>query len=196
MKQKDEIFEINGKKYKLCYDFTGDGEPGSECGNCPLQDACHDADELICKTVAGEDASTHKRFFEVETPEPETLDEYKVNDYYQERSQTSGNRGEQLAWMLVVLLGTMMIGDHTYLEFYVAGACGLMYMLLSTLQAVWQTVTAWIFKNIIHRTGDTPEDYPEWVGGGAWAFYWLKMAMLTIGTIYVAYRFASPLFDL
>ena len=68
MSKKDEIFEINGKKYKLCYDFTGGGEPGSECVNCPLQDACHDADELICKTVAGEDASTHKRFFEVKRP--------------------------------------------------------------------------------------------------------------------------------
>ena len=196
MNKKDEIFEINGKKYKLCYDFTGDGEPGSECVNCPLQDACHDADELICKTVAGEDASTHKRFFEVETPEPETLTEEQVYDYYQERSVKAGERADMLAWALVGMLCAQVIGDHAYLEFYVGGACGIMYMLLSMLQAVWQTVTAWIFKNIIHRTGDTPEDYPEWVGGGAWAFYWLKMTMLTIGTIYVAYRFASPLFNL
>ena len=95
MKQKDEIFEINGKTYKLGYDFTGDGEPGSECVNCPLQDACHDADELICKTVAGEDASMHKRFFEVEAPEPKTLTEDDVYDYYQERSETSGNRAHK-----------------------------------------------------------------------------------------------------
>ena len=191
MKEKDEIFEINGKKYRFMYN---DGEEGTECEECALAETCHLDKDCICNRLVGCESARNKYFVEVE--EPETLDEDKVYDFYQERSKTSGERGDMLAWALVGMLCAQVIGDHAYLEFYVGGACGIMYMLLSMLQAVWQTVTAWIFKNIIHRTGDTPEDYPEWVGGGAWAFYWLKMTMLTIGTIYVAYRFASPLFNI
>ena len=158
MKQKDDIFEINGKTYKLGYDFTGDGEPGSECVNCPLQDACHDTDEFICKTVAGEDASTHKRFFEVEAPEPKTLTEEKAYDDYQERSNTANDRGEQLAWAFIVLLAGMMIGNHGYLEYYVGAACGLAYLLLSMIQSAWQTVAIWIVKNRIKRDNLAIED--------------------------------------
>ena len=40
------------------------------------------------------------------------------------------------------------------------------------------------------------EGLHEWVGGWAWVFWYLKIGLLTIGTIYVAYRFVSPLFDL
>ena len=181
--KKDEI-TINGRRYALIEGF-GSNDP---CEHCALKKECFDAEYYYCKNFV-----SHKTPLEDVT---DTVTEEQVYDYYQERSKTSGERGDMLAWALVGMLCAQVIGDHAYLEFYVGGACGIMYMLLSMLQAVWQTVTAWIFKNIIHRTGDTPEDYPEWVGGGAWAFYWLKMTMLTIGTIYVAYRFASPLFDL
>ena len=57
--------------------------------------------------------------------------------------------------------------------------------------------TDWpIIKNRIKRDNLTIEDYPEWIGGWAWAFWYLKVGLLTIGTIYVAYRFVSPLFNL
>ena len=186
MKQKDDIFEINGKTYKLGYDFTGEGEPGSECVNCPLQDACHDADELICKTVAGEDASTHKRFFEVEAPEPKTLTEDDVYDYYQERSVKAGERADQLAWMFIVMMTGGLISGHAFQTFSICAMLAAIYMLLSVVQAVWQTFTSWLFKNIIHRTGETPEDYPSWVGGGAWFFFWAKMIIIASAVIYFA----------
>ena len=64
------------------------------------------------------------------------------------------------------------------------------------LQSAWQTIAIWIIKNRIKRDNLTIEDYPEWVGGWAWVFWYTKIGLLTIGTIYVAYRFVSPLFDL
>jgi hypothetical protein len=186
MKQKEDIFEINGKTYKLGYDFTGDGEPGSECANCPLQDVCHDADGLICQTVAGEDASTHKRFFEVEAPEPKTLTEDDVYEYYQERSVKAGERADQLAWMFIVMMTGGLISGHAFQTFSICAMLAAIYMLLSVVQAVWQTFTSWLFKNIIHRTGETPEDYPSWVGGGAWFFFWAKMITIASAVIYFA----------
>ena len=89
----------------------------------------------------------------------------------------------------------MLIANRGFLEFYVGAACGLAYLLLSMLQATWQTIAIWIVKNRIKRDDLRIEDYPEWVGGWAWVFYYTKIALLTIGTIYVAYRFASPLFE-
>ena len=121
----------------------------------------------------------------------DALTEKKMDDDYQERSTTTNDRGSQLAWAFIVLLASMMIGNHGYLEYYVGGAVGLVYLLLSMLQSAWQTIAIWIVKNRIKRDTLTIEDYPEWVGGLAWTFWYLKIGLLTIGTIYVAYRFVS-----
>ena len=189
MKQKD-IIEIKGKKYALVPDAEGDG---SECERCALRDKCHDENRFLCIRQYGIGYAKGKRFVEINE---NALTDEKAYDDYQERSTTTNDRGSQLAWAFIILLASMMIGNHGYLEYYVGGACGLAYLLLSMLQSAWQTIAIWIVKNRIKRDTLTIEDYPEWVGGWAWAFWYLKIGLLTIGTIYVAYRFVSPLFDL
>ena len=180
---KDEI-TINGRRYALIEGF-GSNDP---CEHCALKKECLDAEYYYCKNFV-----SHKTPLEDVT---ETVTEEKAYDDYQERSTTANDRGEQLAWAFIVLLAGMMIGNHGYLEYYVGAACGLVYLLLSMIQSAWQTIASWIVKNRIKRDNLTIEDYPEWVGGWAWVFWYLKIGLLTIGTIYVVYRFVSPLFDL
>ena len=168
---KDNTININGVSYALIPDMEGEG---SECERCALQEKCHDESDCICQTLFGEDVAKNHRFELAK----ECVTEEKAYDDYQERSNTANDRGEQLAWAFIVLLAGMMIGNHGYLEYYVGAAC------------------IWIVKNRIKRDNLTIEDYPEWVGGWAWVFWYTKIGLLTIGTIYVAYRFVSPLFGL
>lgn len=119
------------------------------------------------------------------------LTEQAAYDEYQERSKTSGDRAEQLAWAMIVLLAGQLIGGSKYAEFYVLGGAALLYLLLSTMQYVWQSVTIWLVKCRIKRTGIKLNDYPDWVGFGAWVFYWLKMIVIAIGAIYGASHFIS-----
>ena len=60
-------------------------------------------------------------------------------------------------------------------------------MLLSALQAVWQGAAIWWFKN--HHADDFPTDYPEWIGGTAWVFFYTKMAVIAAAVVYIAYSF-------
>lgn len=115
-------------------------------------------------------------------------EEEMYNDY-QERSVTTGDRASQLAWAYIAMLGCQLIGKSYFREYYVLAAGAIAYMLLSALQSLWQTVTIWLYKNICKRKGIEPEDYPSWVGGGAWFFYWLKMIVITLTTIYGIYKF-------
>lgn len=108
-----------------------------------------------------------------------------------ERSKTSGDRAEQLAWAMIVLLAGQLIGGSKYAEFYVLGGAALLYLLLSTMQSVWQSVTIWLVKCRIKRMGIVLNDYPDWVSFGAWVFYWLKMIVIAIGAIYGASHFIS-----
>jgi hypothetical protein len=119
------------------------------------------------------------------------LTEQAAYDEYQERSKTSGDRAEQLAWAMIVLLAGQLIGGSKYAEFYVLGGAALLYLLLSTMQYVWQSVTIWLVKRRIKRTGIKLNDYPGWVGFGAWVFYWLKMIIIALGAIYGASHFIS-----
>ena len=187
---RTDLIEIDGKKYDFIPDEIGDG---SECERCAFKDKCHDEEVFFCNDQYGMEYSKGKRFVEVNE---KAITEQQAYDDYQERSKTANDRGEQLAWAFIVLLAGMMIGNHGYLEYYVGAACGLAYLLLSMIQSAWQTIAIWIVKNRIKRDNLTIEDYPEWVGGWAWVFWYLKIGLLTIGTIYVAYRFVSPLFDL
>ena len=122
----------------------------------------------------------------MEMPAEQPLTEQAAYDEYQERSGISGDRAEQLAWAMIVLLTGQLIGGTKYAEFYALGGAGLLYLLLSTLQSVWQSLTIWLVKCRIKRTGIVLSDYPDWVGFGAWVFYWLKMVVIAIAAIYGA----------
>jgi len=133
----------------------------------------------------------HQPVFECKDDANQPLTEQAAYDEYQERSKVSGDRAEQLAWAMIVLLAGQLIGGSKYAEFYVLGGAALLYMLLSIIQYVWQGVTIWLVMCRIKRTGITLSDYPDWVGFGAWVFYWLKMIIIAIGAIYGASHFVS-----
>ena len=124
----------------------------------------------------------------------DVLTEQRAYNDYQERSKTAGDRAESLAWMMGALLFGQLVGGSKFAEFYVLGAAALLYLLLSAMQSVWQSVAFWIIKCRIKRTGVTLNDYPNWVGFGAWVLYWLKMIIIALGAIYGAYRFSWSLF--
>lgn len=184
MKLKD-IIRINEKTYALVP--GGKCGEGEKCDDCALVKECRKSTECICHERFGNEYSFGKRFVEVENDG--TLTEEKAYEDYQERSQVSGERADMLAWMMGGLLFGQLIGGSKYVEFYVLGGMALLYMLLSVMQAVWQTVTMWVIKCRIKRTGVNLYDYPDWVGFGAWVFYWLKMNIIAIGAIYGAIRF-------
>ena len=197
MEKKEIAIVIDGKKYE--YLKSKHDGASKTCEDCALREMCKDYEDGIICGALGVDSDSSSNFQlvgDVTQAELQTITEEKAYDDYQERSNTSNDRGEQLAWAFIVLLTGMMIGNHGYLEYYVGAACGLAYLLLSMIQSAWQTIAIWIVKNRIKRDNLTIEDYPEWVGGWAWVFWYSKIGLLTIGTIYVAYRFVSPLFDL
>ena len=170
---KDEI-TINGRRYALIEGF-GSNDP---CEHCALKKECLDAEYYYCKNFV-----SHKTPLEDVT---ETVTEEQVYDFYQERSVKAGERADQLAWMFIVMMTGGLISGHAFQTFSICAMLAAIYMLLSVVQAVWQTFTSWLFKNIIHRTGETPEDYPSWVGGGAWFFFWAKMITIASAVIYFA----------
>lgn len=144
-------------------------------------------DDLELVDPATEEA--RQTVFEREDDADQPLTEQSAYDEYQERSKTSGDRAEQLAWAMIALLAGQLIGGSKYAEFYVLGGAALLYLLLSAMQSVWQSVTIWLVKCRIKRTGIRLNDYPDWVGFGAWVFYWLKMIIIAIGAIYGANHF-------
>lgn len=134
---------------------------------------------------------TRQTVFERKGDADQPLTEQAAYEEYQYRSKVSGDRAEQLAWAMIVLLTGQLIGGSKYAEFYVLGGAALLYMLLSIMQYVWQGVTIWLVMCRIKRTGATLSDYPDWVGFGAWVFYWLKMVVIAVGAIYGASHFIS-----
>ena len=146
-------------------------------------------DDLELVDPAAEE--TRQPVFERTDDADQPLTEQAAYDEYQERSKTSGDRAEQLAWAMIVLLAGQLIGGSKYAEFYVLGGAALLYLLLSTMQYVWQSATIWLVKCRIKRTGIQLNDYPDWVGFGAWVFYWLKMIIIAIAAIYGANHFVS-----
>lgn len=126
-------------------------------------------------------------------PKPETVQEssdiitgQEVYDYYQERSGAAGNRADQLAWMFVVMAAAVLFSGHTWGVFIEGAVMAAIYMMLSVLQAVWQTFTSWLFMRQLKKMDVAPKDYPSWVGCGEWLFFWLKMITITIPVIYFA----------
>lgn len=142
-----KIIENEGKKYVLVID----NEKG-ECSRCALREKCNKLPEgTLCQDEVGlaYEETIHHRFEELED---DPLTEQKMYDKYQERTKTAGDRANDIAWCLVILLAAQLIGGKTYSNFFVACAGGLLYMLLSALQAVWQGAAIWWFKN--HHADD------------------------------------------
>ena len=178
---KPKILEYEGKRYA----FVGDNN-GNECSRCALSDKCYNQAGAICQDKLGLTyVETHQHRFEELTDD--VLTEQKMCDEYQERTKTAVDRANDIAWCLVILLAAQLIGGKTYSNFFVACAGGLLYMLLSALQAVWQGAAMWWFKN--HHADDFPTDYPEWIGGTAWVFFYTKMAVITAAVVYIVYSF-------
>lgn len=168
--------EYEGRRYRLVTDEIGDG---SECKRCPLYAKCNNEDSCICEDLFGYGKCAGKRLEDV----TDLLTERQAYDDYQERTAKSGDRADQLAWAIVALLAAQLIGGSKYGEMYVMAAGALAYMLLHTLQSAWQGLAIWIVKQRISR-GQRIADYPSWLGGTAWAFYWLKLAALTAAALY------------
>lgn len=130
---------------------------------------------------------------EIGCDEPiEPLKEQEAYRDYQERSNTSGERANQLAWAFIIILCAQFVGSNKYAEPYVMAAGGILYMLLSVVQSLWQAVSIWIVKQLIQK-GQMYDDYPDWVGGGAWFFYYTKMIVITITSIYAVWSFLKLL---
>lgn len=124
--------------------------------------------------------------------EVKLLKEEDVFSFYQERSLTAGERAEHLAWLFIIMLCAQLIGKSHYREFYIIAAGGIGYMLLSSLQALYQSFTSWLLERRIEN-GALYDDYPKWIGCGAWAFFWTKMFVITATSIYGIYQFLQLL---
>ena len=148
-------------------------------------------ENITTRLSTEQEAATRQPVFECEDDANQPLTEQAAYDDYQERSKTSGDRAELLAWAMIALLAGQLIGGSKYAEFYVLGGAALLYLLLSTMQSVWQSVTIWLIKCRIKHTGIKLNDYPDWIGFGAWVFYWLKMIVIAIGAIYGASHLIS-----
>ena len=176
-----KILEYEGKRYAFVYDNEGD-----ECQRCALRYKCQNQPGTLCKDklrLTYEEIHHHR----LEELKDGSLTEQKMFDEYQERTKTAGERANDIAWCLVILLAAQLIGGKTYSNFFVACAGGLLYMLLSALQAVWQGAAMWWFKN--HHADEVPTDYPEWIGAPALVFFYTKMAVIAVAVVYIAYSF-------
>lgn len=179
---KENTININGVSYALIPDMEGEG---SECERCALQEKCNDESGCICQTLFGEDVAKNHRFELAK----EYVTEQQAYDAYQERSVTAGDRANQMAWAFIIVLCAQLIGSDHFKEPYVIAAGGISYLWLSAMQSLWQAVTMWLFKQQIRRNGLQLEDYPDWIGGGAWVFYILKMLVITVTAIYAIWKF-------
>ncbi len=120
------------------------------------------------------------------------LTEQDVYYFYQERSTTAGDRAERLAWIFMLLLCAQLIGKSHFREFYIIAAGGIGYMLLSSFQSFYQSFASWLLKWRIKK-GVLYCDYPQWIGGVAWGFYWAKILVITAASIYALYHFLKLL---
>lgn len=130
------------------------------------------------------------------------VDEDAAYRMYQGKSGNAVDKADQLAWMFVVMMTGGLISGHAFQSFYVCAALACLYMLLSVMQYVWQAVAAWIFKQHIKRERAKhpeitdkeypwPKDYPNYMGGGAWVFYYAKIIVITCAVCYFVYQLFS-----
>lgn len=121
----------------------------------------------------------------------------KIYKFYQEKSVVAGDRADQLAWMFIGMMVGGLISGHTFYTFVVCAAFACIYMLLSVLQALWQTITSWRFMLKEDRKRKEceldkdnekkytyPEEWPDYIGFGAWVFFYLKMITITVCVVF------------
>lgn len=194
MEKKEIAIVIDGKKYEYLKS-KHDGATKT-CEDCALREMCKDYEDGIICGALGIDSDSSSNFHLVgdATPaEHQAVTEEQSYKDYQERSQTAGDRGNMLAWAFVCTMFAQFIGSKYFREPYVLAAGGIAYLMLSTMQAWWQTVALWIIKCRIKSKNLRINDYPDWVGGGAWVFYWLKMIVITVTSIYAIVKFIALL---
>jgi len=126
------------------------------------------------------------------------VNEEKANRLYLKKSGVASDKADQLAWMFVLMMAACLISGHIYRTFLVSAMLSCVYMLLGVIQCVWQAVAAWIFKQQIKRERAKhpeitdkeypwPKDYPNYMGGGAWVFYYAKMITITAAVCFFVY---------
>lgn len=129
-------------------------------------------------------------------------DEDAAYRMYQGKSGNAVDKADQLAWMFIVMMTGGLISGHAFQTFSVCAALACLYMLLSVMQYVWQAVAAWIFMQQIKRERAKhpeitdkeypwPKDYPNYMGGGAWVFYYAKIIVITCAVCYFVYQLLS-----
>lgn len=180
MEQKETAIIMDGKKYEF---RKGKYSNSLEaCEDCALKEMCNDNDiNTLCASMDLQDEHTSN--FQL-VDDDEGVTEEKVYNYYQERSVTAGSRADQLAWMFIIMMTGGLISGHAYETFSVCAALSAIYLFFSIMQAVWQTFTSWLFLQMIKDSDTMPDDYPAWVGGGAWLFFWLKMITISGAVFY------------
>ena len=182
MKTKTYIYK--DKEYILVR-----SEAVDECEGCDLREECNSFEGVVCydKIDIPREKMSHHILKEVTLTE-----EYAYNDY-QKRSKMVSDKADMLAWAYILILTGQLIGNSKYAEFYIAAAGGVIYLLLAIAQYLWQTVGMWLTMCRIKSKGVSSDDYPNWVGGGAWVFYYAKLAVITVTTLYFATHLISLL---
>lgn len=123
----------------------------------------------------------------------------EINETYQEFSVKCGERAERLAWAFIGMLTGCLISGHAFQTFAVCAMLSVISLLLGVLQSFWQTVTIWLFKQRVEcqqaRYKDlpnvtivAPDNYPNYVGFGAWVFYLLKIATIAAAVCYFVHQ--------
>ena len=127
------------------------------------------------------------------------MKESEINETYQEFSVKCGERAERLAWAFIIMLVGCLISGHAFQTFAVCAMLSVISLLLGVLQSLWQTVTIWWFKQRVHREQERnkdqpgvtiiePDNYPDYVGFGAWVFYLLKIATIAAAVCYFVHQ--------
>lgn len=179
MEQKETAIIMDGKKYEY---RKGKYNGASEaCEDCALKEKCKEIEsDVLCNSLGvARDCTSNFQLVD-----EDGVTEEKVYNYYQERSVTAGDRADQLAWVFVIMMTGGLISGHAFQTFSVCAALAATYFFFSIMQAVWQTFTSWLFMRQLRHADTMPDDYPAWVGGGAWLFFWLKMITISGAVFY------------
>lgn len=112
----------------------------------------------------------------------------EVQQEYFDKSEKANEVGNQVAWMLLLVLAALLVSGKIYREILLAGAFAVVATWLGVIQRLWQAWTVWQFKRKMECLKVyNPHDYPRYIRNGAWVIYWLKMAALTAAVYCFAY---------
>lgn len=112
----------------------------------------------------------------------------EVQQEYFDKSEKANEVGNQVAWMLLLVLAALLVSGKIYREILLAGAFAVLAMWLGVIQRLWQAWTIWLFKRKMECLKVyKPNIYPRYIRNGSWVIYWLKMAALTAAVWCFAY---------